>query len=110
VRAIAMMIRDNLSKTAPSVVGRDVKLGAGLLFAEAAHNARLAGELRACGAKDLEEGTPAHVLARAIAPSPTAVDAAVVEASRSLAPAAIVELVTFVSLAQLLHRLESYYA
>jgi hypothetical protein len=109
VRAIAMMLRDNLAKTAPSIVGRDVKLGAGLIFAEAVANAQLAAGLRACGATELAEGTPAHVLARAIAPSPSTVDADVIAACRSLSAPAIVELTTFVSLAQLLHRLESYY-
>lgn len=109
VRAIAMMLRDNLAKTAPSVVGRGTKLGAALLFAETAENQQLAGELRACGAEELASDTAAHTLARAIATSPTKVDAAVVEACRELTPPAIVELVTCVSLAQLLHRLEAYF-
>jgi hypothetical protein len=38
------------------------------------------------------------------------VDEGVVSACRALAPAAIVEVVTFIALLQLLHRLESYYA
>jgi hypothetical protein len=50
------------------------------------------------------------VLARAIAPSPAAVDGDVVASCRDLSPAAIVEVVTFVALLQLLHRLETYYA
>lgn len=105
-----MMIRDNAGKSSPSVVGRDVKLGAGLLFAESVENASLASALAACGATNMTEGTPEHALARAIAPSPTLVDADVVAAWRSLSPAAVVELTTFVSLAQLLHRLESYFS
>lgn len=110
VRAIAMMLRDNLAKTAPSVVGRETKLGAALSFAEMAGNRQLEGELRACGAKELTAGTAAHTLARAIATSPTKVDGVVVEACRELTPPAIVELVTCVSLAQLLHRLEAYFS
>jgi hypothetical protein len=34
----------------------------------------------------------------------------VIAASRALTPAAIVEVVTFIALLQLLHRLESYYS
>lgn len=50
------------------------------------------------------------MLARAVAPSPANVDDQVIAASRNLAPAAIVEVVTFIALLQLLHRLDSYYA
>jgi AhpD family alkylhydroperoxidase len=110
IRAIATMLRDNLAKTVTSVVGRDVKLGAGLAFADAVGNARLAGELRACGATELPEDGPTSVLARAIAPTPARVGADVVATCTSLSPAAIVELTAFVSLMQLIHRLESYYA
>jgi hypothetical protein len=106
VRAIATMIRDNFCQ---SVVGREVKLAAGLLHAEAVHDASLAEQLRAAGAKPCAESA-VHVLARAASPSPAAVDAEVVAACRELAPAAIVEVVTFIALLQLLHRLESYYA
>ncbi len=48
-------------------------------------------------------------LARGIAPSPAIVDEHVMEASRGIAPAAIVELVTFVALLQLLHRPSTFY-
>jgi len=48
-------------------------------------------------------------LARAVSSSPAAVDADVVAGSRALAPAAIIEVVTFIALLQLLHRLEAYY-
>jgi hypothetical protein len=51
-----------------------------------------------------------RALARALAPSPTAVDDAVIASSRALAPAAIIEVVTFIALLQMLHRLESYFA
>jgi alkylhydroperoxidase family enzyme len=109
IRAIATMLRDDIGRGVTSIVGRETKLGAGLIFAEAVGNDRLASELRACGATKLTEDSPAYRLAQAIAPSPVRVDADVVAASRALAPAAIVELIAFVALAQLLHRLESYY-
>ncbi len=43
-------------------------------------------------------------------PSPARVDDAVVEQVRALAAAEIVEVVTFVSLLQLWHRVETFYA
>lgn len=106
IRAIATMIKDNFGD---SVIGHDHKLAAGLVYAEAVGNAALAGELCALGAKPLGDA-PSQRLAAAIAPSPAQVDAAVIEACRELAPAAIVELVAFVALLQLLHRIGSYYA
>jgi alkylhydroperoxidase family enzyme len=106
IRAIATMIADNLKE---SVVGREAKLGAGLVYAEAVHDAPLADELRALGAKELAESS-VLTLARAIAPSPAAVDDGVVAACRDLSPAGIVEVVTFVALLQLLHRLSTFYA
>src|SRR5579863_9008607 len=105
VRAIATMIKDNFGA---SVIGLDHKLAAGLIFADTVGNAALAGELRALGAKPLADA-PSQRLAAAIAPSPARVDAAVVDACRALPPAAIVELVAFIALLQLLHRIGSYY-
>jgi hypothetical protein len=106
IRAIATMIADNLKE---SVVGREAKLGAGLVYADAVRDAPLADELRALGAKELAESS-VSTLARAIAPSPAAVDDGVVAACQDLSPAAIVEVVTFVALLQLLHRLSTFYA
>src|SRR5579871_4436066 len=91
-----------------SVVGLDHKLAAGLIYADAVGNSALADELRALGAKPIGDG-PSQRLAAAIAPSPARVDAAVIDACRGLAPAAIVELVAFVALLQLLHRVGSFY-
>jgi alkylhydroperoxidase family enzyme len=105
VRAIAMMLRDNFSE---SVVGRAEKLSAGLIYAHAVQNDALADQLRAAGATPVAEST-VQALARAVSPSPAAVDAALVAACRDLSPAAIVEVVTFIALLQLLHRLESYF-
>jgi hypothetical protein len=105
VRAIATMIRDNLAE---SVIGHDEKLAAGLIYARTVGNPSLAGEMQALGAKELP-GSPAQALARAISPSPAAVDAGVVESSRAIPPAGIVELVSFLSVLQMLHRLASFY-
>jgi alkylhydroperoxidase family enzyme len=108
IRAIATMIKDNIAG-GKSGVGRENKLAAGLVYAQAVGNPGLAKELRALGAKDLPD-SPTQTLARAIAPSPAAVDDAVVASSREIPPADIVELVTFVALMQLLHRLSCFYA
>jgi hypothetical protein len=105
VRAIATMIKDNLAE---SVIGRDEKLAAGLIYARTVGNPSLAGEMQALGAKELP-GSPAQALARAISPSPAAVDEGVVESSRAIPPAGIVELVSFLSVLQMLHRLASFY-
>jgi hypothetical protein len=131
-RAIAVMIRDNLD-AATSVVGLGTKCLAGLIYATVIGDVGLADELRVVAAHvGVPSGTievaiafarsnatpppgdaallAALLLARAIAPSPAAVTPAVVEAARALEPAAIVELVVFVSVLQLWHRLSLYYA
>lgn len=105
IRAIAMMIRDNLDD---SVIGLERKLSAGLVYAETVGAVAVAADLRALGARPLPE-SPVELLARAVSPSPTQVDAAVVETSRSIPAAGIVEIVTFIALLQLLHRLEGFY-
>ena len=105
IRAITTMIRDNFTET---VVGREQKLFAGLIYAELVGADHLTDALRAAGARPLP-GSPIEALARAIATSPARMDDAVVETCRAIAPAAIVEVVTFVALMQLLHRLHGYY-
>jgi len=105
IRAIATMIKDNLGE---SVIGRDNKLAAGLIYARTIGNPSLAEELRALGARELPD-SPTQILARAISPSPAAVDQSVLESSRAIPPAGIVELVTFVSVLQMLHRLSCFY-
>ncbi len=99
------MIKDNLSE---SVIGLDNKLAAGLIYAQTIGNPALAEELPALGARELPD-SPTQTLARAISSSPAAVDQSVLEASRAISPAGIVELVTFVALLQLLHGLSSFY-
>jgi alkylhydroperoxidase family enzyme len=105
VRAIATMIEENLGE---SVIGLDNKLAAGLIYAHTIGNPPLAQELRALGARELPD-SPTQTLARAISSSPAAVDRSVLESSRAISPAGIVELVTFVSVLQMLHRLSSFY-
>ena len=105
VRAIAMMLRDNFSET---VVGRAEKLGAGLIYAETVQSESLARQLRAAGATPVAD-SPVQQLARAVSASPVRVDDQTLRTCGELAPAAIIEIVTFVALLQLLHRLESYY-
>jgi hypothetical protein len=106
VRALATMLRDNLDAQT-SVIGVPAKLGAGVTFAQVVGNAALAAELRELG--KVEKSEVVETLALAIAPSPSRVNEDVVERCRALAPAAIVEVVTFVSLMQLVHRLEAFY-
>ncbi len=108
IRAIATMIRDNFGENGDSVIGRDDKLAAGLIYARTVGNPELAEALRALGARALPD-SPAQALARAISPSPAAVDPGVLESSRAIPPAGIVELVTSVSVLQMLHRLSSFY-
>jgi hypothetical protein len=105
VRAIATMIKENLGG---SVIGLDNKLAAGLIYAHTIGNPSLAQELRSLGARELPD-SPTQTLARAISSSPAVVDRSVLESSRAIPPAGIVELVTFVSVLQMLHRLSSFY-
>ena len=99
------MIEGNLGQ---SVIGLDDKLAAGLIYARTVGNPSLAQELRALGARELPD-SPTQILARAISSSPAAVDRSVLESSRAIPPAGIVELVIFVSVLQMLHRLSSFY-
>jgi alkylhydroperoxidase family enzyme len=107
IRAIATMIRDNLAR-ADSVIGRDEKLAAGLIYADTVGDIALGEELRALGAR-AQPASPVQALALAIAPSPAAVDQSVVESARAIPPAGIVELVSFVAVLQMLHRLSSFF-
>jgi alkylhydroperoxidase family enzyme len=129
VRAIATMLKDNLDP-APSVVGIATKCLAGVVYATVTENAPLAAQVRVVArhhgvsdtrldeaarfangedAPSLDAATRSAVLlARATSPSPAAVDDAVVEACRELAPAGIVEIVTWLSVAQMLARVEGW--
>ena len=107
IRAIAAMIEENLGRS-ESVIGLEDKLAAGLIYADTVGNPSLAEELRALGARERPD-SPTQALARAISSSPAAVDQSVLEPSRAIPPAGIVELVSFVSVLQMLHRLSSFY-
>ena len=105
IRAIATMIKENFIEGS---VKRDEKLAAGLTYARTVGNRSMEEELSTLGAKDLSD-SPLQTLARAISPSPAMVDDTVVESSRSISAAAIVELVTFIAVLQMLQRLSSFY-
>ncbi len=106
IRALATMLRDNLDPRT-SVIGIPKKLAAGAIYAEVAADESLAKQVEQLGTAERDEAVTA--LAKAIAPSPAIVDGAVVDACRTLKPKEIVEVVTFVSLLQLVHRLEAYF-
>ena len=131
------MLRENLDQ-ATTVVGLDVKVLAGVVFTEIVADSALAADVRALAPKNgvteaqLDEArrfakagdaSPAGllgrypkmraalVLARAASPSPAEIDASVVGACRAggLSAPAIIELVTWISVLQMLHRLSSYF-
>jgi alkylhydroperoxidase family enzyme len=135
-RAIASMLRENLDRRT-TVVGLDVKVLAGAVFAEVVADAALAGDVRALApgqgvtAAQLDEviqfarsgdladplqadpkRRAALLLSRAVSPSPPEIDADVVAACRDagLSAPAIVELVCWLSVLQMLHRLSCFYA
>ena len=111
-RAIASMLRENLDAGA-SVLGADTKLRAGAIFAECVGDDALAGDIRALAhhagvaVDDVSDERAELALARAASPSPARVDASAIETcdDAGLPPAAIVELVTWLAVLQLLHRL-----
>ncbi len=131
---VASMLRENLNP-ATTVVGLDVKILAGGIFAAVVADRALGADIQALAAKhgvaeaQLDEamrfaGAPdaappgrdpmlraALLLARAASPSPAEVDADVVAACRAggLSAPAIVELVTWLAVLQLLHRLSCYF-
>jgi alkylhydroperoxidase family enzyme len=152
-RSVAAMLRENLDP-ATTAVGLDVKVLAGVVFAEVVADRALGADMRALAAtqgvpepaleaarrfagtgeardvRDAAESVSsgpdptgrrgqtraahAHavlVLARAASPSPAEIDAGVVAACREggLSAPAVVELVTWLAVLQMLHRLFSYY-
>jgi hypothetical protein len=115
IRAIAAAVRDNFN-AATSVVGLPLKAGLGRVYAEAAADATLAGPL-----ENLAQRLPPYTddaraqaglrLAQATSFSPALVDDDVVEACREcrLGAAAIVEIVVWLAVLQMLHRLSTFY-
>jgi len=134
IKAVASMLRENLNP-ATTVIGLDVKVPAGLIFATVIADEPLADEVRSLGAHtgvshatldkaaqfavtadadspaDDPRGRAALLVARAASPSPAAITPQVVEACRrsGLSSPAIVELITWLSVLQMLHRLSSYF-
>ena len=135
VKSIAAALRDNLDP-ATTVTGLPVKALAAAIFAETVADRELADAARALAvrqgvtqaqieaaarfASDPEAAAPGDdsctrallLLARAASPSPAAIDAGIVTTCRDAGiPApAIVELVTWLAVLQMLHRLISYFA
>ena len=132
-RAIASVLRMNLD-SAHSTFERETKLLAGVIFAAVIQDDALAHDMTALahaqGTEELrlaearafaaDPAAPAPagdaqaqallVLARAASPSPARITAETVEICRraALAPQAIIELVCWLSVLQLLHRLTAY--
>lgn len=132
-RSIASMLQQNLDP-ASSVVGVECKVLAGAIFAEIVGDERLADDIGALArhagidsealgdtiayARSDGRSSPAGsrtesaslALARAASYSPARVDAATVHACQEggLSPAAIVEIITWLSVLQMLHRLSCY--
>jgi alkylhydroperoxidase family enzyme len=132
-RSLASMLRENLDPTS-SAVGIDVKVLAGAVFAEIVRDEHLADDVRALArhggvdrrrldaaaavARGEDPQLPCHdrrasaalTLARAASHSPARIDATTVAACRDsgLPAAAIVEIVTWLSVLQMLHRLTCF--
>ncbi len=133
IQSIASMLRENLDP-ATTIIGLDAKVLAGAVFAEVVADEALAADIRgladrngvtearigeavafARGGEDIAHADArlraVLVLARAGAPSPAEIDADVVAACREgeLSAPAIVELVSWLSVLQMLHRLSCFY-
>lgn len=137
VRAIASILRENLDPKTTQV-GLDVKVLAGAIFCAVVQDDSLARDVEALAARqgitpeqmaaarafavdlDPEAAAPgdgpiaraALRLARAGSPSPARITPAVVAECREvrLSPEAIIEVVTWLAVLQMLHRLTCYYA
>jgi hypothetical protein len=126
VRTVASMVRENLDPTT-TVVGLDTKVLAGAVFAGVIGDLALAEDIRALAlaaavrfGRDASEPVPvrdarsraAVALSRAASPSPAEIDHEIVATCREadLSAPAIVELVSWLSVLQMLHRLGAFYA
>jgi hypothetical protein len=136
IRALATIVRDNCAPSA-SRLGLDVKHSTGLVYATVVENNALAAQVRLlatrAGAADLDavasfaaepidfdsdaaveraarQHGAALVLAKAASYSPARTTPPVVEVARALPRDGIVELVSWLSVLQLLHRLSTFYS
>jgi alkylhydroperoxidase family enzyme len=110
-----VVVRDNFD-AATSVVGLPLKARLGRVYAEAVDDAPLAGAVENLSERnpsrtDDARGRAALRLAHAASSSPAAIDAGVVEACRGsgLGAAAIIEIVVWLAVLQMLHRLCAFY-
>jgi hypothetical protein len=115
IRAIAVIVRDNFD-AATTVIGLPLKARLGGAYAEVVGDATLAGEIDMLARRQSPSGDDARAraaigLARAASSSPAQIDAEVVGACRAsgLGAAAIVEIVVWLSVLQMLHRLSAFY-
>jgi alkylhydroperoxidase family enzyme len=115
IRAIAVAVRDNFD-AATSVIGLPLKGRLGRVYAEAVDDTALAGAVENLSRRhppctDDARTQAALRLARAASFSPALIDADVVEACREgrLGAAAIVEIIVWLAVLQMLHRLSAYY-
>ena len=133
IKSIASMLRDNLDPDT-TVIGLNQKVLAGIVFAEVVSDAALADDLRALAGRhglapsDLDlaadfghtgtlpladaPGSRALLcLARAVSPSPAEVTEETLSTCRAakLSSPAIVEVVSWIAVLQMLHRLTCFY-
>jgi hypothetical protein len=134
IRAIAVIIRDNFD-AATSVIGLPLKVQVGLVYATVVGSKGLAAEMRSLGnrhgvssekmdavvkfAGSSTRPSPTAdpkqkailLLARAASPSPAIVDDTTIQDCRTadLSAASVVEVVTWISILQMLHRLIGFY-
>ena len=115
IRAIAAALRDNFD-AATSVIGLPLKARLGRVYAEAVDDAMLAGAVANLSQRhppcaDDARAQAALQLAQAASFSPALIDADVVEACHEcrLDAAAIVEIIVWLAVLQMLHRLSAFY-
>jgi alkylhydroperoxidase family enzyme len=115
VRAIAVAVRDNFDAAA-SVIGLPLKGRLGRVYAEAVDDAALAGAVEKLSRRhppcsDDTRPQAALRLAHAASFSPAQIDTDVVAACREsgLGAAAIIEIVVWLAVLQMLHRLIAFY-
>jgi hypothetical protein len=132
-RAIAAVLRENLD-AAQSVVGIDIKIKSGVIFSTIVKNSNLESMVCSLGVAtelsvseigllqrfanndiELPSNTPQSetallILARAASPSPAEISASIVRYcdDANITSAGIVELITWLSVLQMLHRLSNY--
>ena len=134
IRAVASALRENLNPQTTHI-GLDVKAMAGVVFATVVADAALAEEIRVVGlahgvdsaqmdavehyTQSTDGEPPVNdqtaktllLLAKAASPSPAEISSDLLEACRdsNLSAAAIVELIAWLSVMQMLHRLACFY-